>query len=59
MSKYNIVQTGPKIQLGGLKLGLIKVVNHVETELAVKTEPRNAANNGTAKETTNLLNFIK
>ena len=22
--KYNIVQTGPKIQLGGLKLGLIK-----------------------------------
>jgi len=59
INKYNKVQTGPKTQFGGLKLGLIKVVYHVETEFAVNIEPINPANNGIAKETINLLNFIR
>ena len=33
---YNVVQTGPNIQFGGLKLGLFKVVYQVGISLDVK-----------------------
>jgi hypothetical protein len=37
--RKRMVQTGPKIQLGGLKTGLLMVRYHVLTELKVKKEP--------------------
>ena len=39
ITKYRIVQTGPNIQEGGLKNGLLRVVYQVFTELIVKIEP--------------------
>ena len=39
INRKRIVQTGPKIQLGGLKEGLVIVVYQVFTELIVKKEP--------------------
>jgi len=36
---YKAVHTGPNIQDGGLKEGLIKVAYHVEMELTVKMDP--------------------
>lgn len=44
INRYNVIQTGPKIQFGGLKLGLFKVINQVETEDEVKKEPIIPAN---------------
>jgi hypothetical protein len=35
MRIYSTVHTGAKSQLGGLKLGLFSVTNHVFTELCV------------------------
>jgi hypothetical protein len=35
MRMYSAVHTGAKSQLGGLKLGLFRVANHVFTEICV------------------------
>ena len=55
---YNVIQTGPKIQLGGLKIGFCKVRYQVETELEVNTEPIKAASKGIKIDITNFTKFI-
>src|SRR3989344_7931098 len=40
ISKYNSVQAGPKIQLGGAKKGLFNVAYHVGMAAMVKSVPR-------------------
>ncbi len=40
ISRNNVVQTGPKTQFGGAKLGLTSVVYHVGIELKENTEPK-------------------
>ena len=40
IKKYNVVQTGPKIKLGGLKKGLLRLAYHVGIWESVKTEPK-------------------
>jgi len=44
INRYNIVQTGPNTQLGGLNNGLFKVIYHVDTEEIVKKDPIMPAN---------------
>jgi len=44
IKQYKEIQTGANNQLGGLKKGLFKVKYHVETDLAVKTDPITPAN---------------
>jgi len=58
MSKYRIVQTGPKIQDGGLKKGLFRVVYHVLTELTVKKEPIKPAPSHIIIANSNLRNLF-
>jgi hypothetical protein len=48
------VQTGPKIQLGGLKEGLIKEMYHVFIDVEVKIEPNIPMNKGIKTEISNL-----
>jgi len=43
INKNNIVQTGAKIQFGGLKDGLLIVLYHVAIEGEVKIEPKSPA----------------
>ena len=44
INKNNIDHTGAKIQLGGLKPGLFKLLYHPPTDGTVKTEPSTPAN---------------
>lgn len=56
---YSNNQTGPKIQLGGLKLGLTIPSYHVPIEDIVKNEPIIPANWATAIERISLKVFFK
>ena len=49
------VQTGPKTQLGGLKLGLLIVVYQEETDDDVKKEPMNPAPRQTTTDIASLI----
>ena len=49
MKTNNNVQTGAKIQLGGLKLGLFNKSYQVPGSVTVKKEPKNPADKLTAK----------
>jgi len=44
IKRYNVIQTGPNNQPGGLKSGLFKVKYQVDTEEIVKSEPTTPAN---------------
>jgi len=43
MRKYKIVQTGPKIQFGGLNLGFFSLEYHRGIDLILNTAPNNPA----------------
>ena len=51
----NNVQTGPKIQPGGLKTGFIKPLYQVSRLVILAIEPRNPANWGIIKDIANFL----
>ena len=54
---YKIVQTGPKIQFGGLKKGLFSTAYHAGIDETVKTEPATPTERGSAIEANNLSGF--
>jgi len=57
----NIVQTGPKIQFGGLKLGLFRLLYQTPISEVVKTDPKTPANSQIiilTKSFKKLLDFI-
>jgi len=56
--KYKMVQTGPNTQLGGLKLGLVKVTYQEETDEAVNNDPKIPANWQTTIERMSLRKSI-
>ena len=58
MSKYKIVQTGPKIAFGGLKLGFFNLLYHLSMAFIVKTEPIIPANSHRSIETISLNQSI-
>jgi hypothetical protein len=43
INKYNVTQTGPNIQLGGLSAGFSSVAYQFETEEVVKNDPTTPA----------------
>lgn len=53
--KYNAIQTGANIQLGGEKLGFVKIGYQVVTEEEVNTDPVTPASWQTANEITNKI----
>lgn len=55
MSKYNIVQTGPKSQFGGLKNGLLSVAYHPEILGNVAMLPIAAATKGITSDVMSLM----
>ena len=55
---YKVVHTGPNIQLGGLKLGLIIVENQLFTPVIVKKEPINPAKRLTNIDIINFNHFF-
>lgn len=57
IKRKSIVQTGPKIQFGGLKEGLCKVAYQVGMDELVKTVPKIPASSDIAMATTNLKKF--
>jgi hypothetical protein len=63
INTYNAVQTGPKTQFGGAKLGFVRVAYQVEIAGIVKNEPTAAAKKHTTNDTMSLtksiLNFMK
>ena len=58
MRKYNSVQTGPKIQLGGAKKGLFSVAYQVGIEDMVNGVPKKPTNSQPMTETTSLSKFF-
>ncbi len=56
IKKYNVVQTGPNIQAGGLKTGFVSVAYHVLIAEIVNSDPIMPANSET---TTAIINFNK
>ena len=44
ISKNRVIQTGEKIELGGVKAGLVRVLYHVGIAGVVNREPMNPAN---------------
>ena|SRR3989339_372974 len=62
INKNNTVHMGPKIQFGGLKLGLFKALYQAPIFGAVKTEPKTPADSQIIMLINNLTaftNFIK
>ncbi|MCT4617048.1 MAG: hypothetical protein N4A38_02445 [Candidatus Gracilibacteria bacterium] len=55
---YNIVQTGQKIQLGGLKKGFSKFVYQESIEFIVKNEEINPIKRGMDKDKVSLYIFF-
>lgn len=53
----SVVQTGEKIQLGGLKLGLLRFAYQVSIEGVVKSEPIKPIKSGGINEMINNLMF--
>lgn len=58
MNIYKVVHTGPKIQLGGLKLGLLSVEYQVGIDDTVKIEPIAPAERQIPTERINLGKFM-
>jgi hypothetical protein len=58
IKKYKIVHAGPKTQLGGLKIGLLRCSYQAGIEGIVATLPRNATRKQRAIETINFRIFI-
>lgn len=56
--KYRTIQTGPKIQAGGLRTGLLSVLYQVGIEEIVKNDPAIPANSETAIAVINLIIFF-
>ena len=55
---YNVVQTGPKTQDGGLKEGLFSSGYQVSTEFDVKIEPINPADSDKSMKITRISCFF-
>ena len=58
IKRYKIIQTGPKIQFGGLKDGLFKEAYHVAIEGVVNIEPIAPARRQTTIEMINFIAFF-
>ncbi len=58
INKYKVVQTGPNIQLGGLKDGLVIVLYQVLTLLLVKIAPKPPAPSVTMMEIISFKKFM-
>lgn len=58
INMYKVVHTGAKIQLGGLKGGLLRCVYQVGIEDMVKKDPITPTNIGKRIETNNFINLF-
>lgn len=56
---YKIVQTGPKMALGGLKEGLFRFAYQVGISDTVDTEPISPATNGRSKDVASFIVTVK